>query len=315
METLYHKPVLCEAVAAALLQKPSGVYLDLTLGGGGHFQEMLEHLNAQATAIGIDRDADAIDFVQSHLVNKTGVTVHLAQSPFSQFDAVLAQHNLSAVDGILLDLGVSSHQIDSAQRGFSYSHDAPLDMRMDQSGGRTAAQLLNTETSQNLARILTEYGDVTSAKVLSDAFVRFRATRPFARTGDIADCLSPLFAGRISYDLLARIFQALRIAVNSELEELRATLEKSITHLKPGGRIAVIAYHSGEDRIVKDFFRQQEKECICPPQIPRCVCGGTQKKFKRINRKAIRPTETEIAQNARSRSARLRIAERTGAVV
>jgi 16S rRNA (cytosine1402-N4)-methyltransferase len=312
MEMPYHTPVLSCAAVTALVQKPDGVYLDGTLGGGGHFKEMLSQLNASATAIGIDRDADAIDFVKSHLVNENGCTIHLYPSVFSQFDAVLAHHSLKAVDGILLDLGVSSHQIDDSQRGFSYRIDAPLDMRMNQAEGMGAAELLNSAPAHELAEILRHYGDVTGADILAEAFVRFRAQKRFSRTGDIAECLAPLFRGRLSYDLLARIYQALRIAVNNELEELQTCLKKSITHLNPNGRIAVIAYHSGEDRIVKSFFKDQEKSCICPPEIPQCVCGGRNKKLKRINRKAIRPLPDEIAINPRSRSARLRIAERTG---
>ncbi|MDD5676328.1 MAG: 16S rRNA (cytosine(1402)-N(4))-methyltransferase RsmH, partial [Chitinivibrionales bacterium] len=244
--------------------------------------------------------------------NEHGCTVYLEQARFSQFDAVLRRLGFSAVDGLLLDLGVSSHQLDEGQRGFSYRVDAPLDMRMDQSQGTSAAELLNNSLSDEIAEMLSTYGDVTGAGPLADAFVRFRATRPFQRTGDIAESLKPIFGQKLSYDLLARIFQALRIAVNDELQELRLCLEKTVDHIKAGGRLAVIAYHSGEDRIVKDFFRLQEKKCICSLQMPQCVCGGRNQKFKRVNRKALKPVEAEIGCNPRSRSARLRIGERSG---
>jgi 16S rRNA (cytosine1402-N4)-methyltransferase len=292
----------------ALDIKPDGVYVDATAGGGGHLREIIARLDSRGTAVGIDRDPDAIAWCRTHF---TGVqpAVILEQSPFSRLDAVLASHGIRAIDGLILDLGVSSHQIDDGSRGFSYIRDAVLDMRMDPTQGESAAHFLSAVDEHELARVLSEYGEVRNPSRMARVFKRSMAKKPFVSSRDVTTCLTDEYGPSLGIKVVAKVFQAIRIAVNGELGELSGCLKRAISFVKKGGRIAVISYHSLEDRIVKNFFRDNERSCTCPPSMPYCTCN---KKIllKRLNKKGIVPTEQEVRRNPRARSARLRVAEK-----
>jgi len=306
----YHEPVLlCETIAA-LAVRPHGAYVDGTLGGGGHFRAIIEKLDAQGTAIGLDRDPEAVAW-NAGRIPSTPARVIIEQQEFSRFDAALSRHGIGAIDGMLLDLGISSHQIDAAARGFSYLRECDLDMRMNPAGEITAADLLNNATGEQLAEILGTFGEIMNPRRMASALVRFRAGKRFVTSGDLRECLSGEYGPNVKFKVLSKVFQALRIAVNNELDELTTCLEKTAGCLREKGRLAVIAYHSLEDRIVKNFMREKERQCACPPQQPICTCDR-RPIFKRINNKAIKAGDSEIARNPRARSARLRVAERTG---
>jgi 16S rRNA (cytosine1402-N4)-methyltransferase len=305
----YHEPVLlCETIAALAI-RPHGAYVDGTLGGGGHFRAIIEKLGARGTAVGIDRDPEAVAW-NAGRIPPTPARVIIEQQEFSRFDAALSRHGIGAVDGMLLDLGISSHQIDNAARGFSYLQECDLDMRMDPGIGARAADLLNDATEEQLAEILETFGEIINPRRMARAFVRFRAVKRFGTSADLRECLAREYGPNVKFKVLSKVFQALRIAVNNELDELTACLEKTAGCLREKGRLAVIAYHSLEDRIVKNFMREKERHCACPPEQPICTCDR-HPIFNRINNKAIKAGEAEIARNPRARSARLRVAERT----
>jgi 16S rRNA (cytosine1402-N4)-methyltransferase len=305
----YHTPVLLDELLSRFIHSTGGVYLDGTLGGGGHFWAMAQRLDETATMIGIDRDPEAVAWNRERVCSCRPHVI-IEQSRFSEFYRVLAAHHFLKVDGILLDLGVSSRQIDSAERGFSYLRDADLDMRMDPSSGVPARELIRRSDETELAGILEAFGDVRGARRVARSLKAWERTGCVRTSGDIRRWHARTFGSTASVDLLARIFQALRIAVNDELGELQRFLDRVLDFLNPGGRFAVIAYHSLEDRMVKEFMRSNERTCICPPELPRCQCSMSPL-VKRLTRKALRPSEAEIALNRRARSARLRIAERT----
>lgn len=307
----YHTPVLLEEVLNLLPHRSDGVFCDGTLGGGGHFQAMAENLSSAGTLIGIDRDPAAVAWNRGRLP-PCRPRIILDQAKFSEFDRVLTENGIALIDGVLLDLGVSSRQIDEPERGFSYQQNAPLDMRMDPSTGTPANEFIAAAGVDEIAAVLHDYGDVSGAHRIAKGIKRWSGSRPLATSADLKSCCAEIFGGRLSVKLVARIFQALRIAVNDELGELRRFLEKVIDFLKPGGRLVVISYHSLEDCIVKDFIRRNEQPCSCPPGLPVCICGRAPL-FKRLVKKAVRPGEKEVASNARARSARLRAAERTEA--
>jgi 16S rRNA (cytosine1402-N4)-methyltransferase len=306
----YHVPVLLEEVITLFPHKKDGVFLDGTLGGGGHFRAMAEQLDATGTMIGIDRDPDAVAWNRDRLASCRPKVI-LEQARFSEFDQVLARHNISSLDGMFLDLGVSSHQIDSRSRGFSYLHEGDLDMRMDPSRGIPASELLRTIDVAELAVILRDFGEVRGASKIAGAIKNWGRERPLLTSADLRACCAKEFSGHMSIKLLSKIFQALRIAVNDELGELQRFLARVLDFLKPGGRLAIISYHSLEDRMVKKFVQENERTCICPPEVPRCLCKRVPL-FKRLTKKAIKPSAQEIARNRRCRSARLRVVERTG---
>lgn len=304
---IYHVPVLLAESMEALAVRPGGVYLDATAGGGGHLREIIARLEDSGTAIGIDRDPDAIAWISAR-ISRGAATVILEQSPFSRFDSVLERHNIGAIDGMLLDLGVSSRQIDAQERGFSYMKQSDLDMRMDFSAGLTAAELCARWSEEELARVLRTYGEITNSLRMARAIKACGERRPLRTSIDLVTCLRNEYGPSFPVKVIAKVFQALRIAVNDELAELRACLSLAVSKVKKGGRIVVISYHSLEDRIVKNFFRDGEQGCVCPPVLPRCVCG---KKIllKRLNKKVVIPSPAEVGSNPRSRSARLRAAE------
>jgi 16S rRNA (cytosine1402-N4)-methyltransferase len=307
----YHTPVLLEEILESLVEKSTGVYLDGTLGGGGHFRAMAEKLDSTGILIGIDRDPEAVLWNKERMA-PCRPTVILEQARFSDFDIVLKRNSIVAVDGMLLDLGVSSHQIDEATRGFSYMQDAVLDMRMDPANGIPAHELIDRSDQAELAAILREYGEVTGAGRVAGAMKKWSDSRGLKTSADLRACCADFLGNRLSIDLLAKIFQALRIAVNDELGELRSFLSKVLDYLRPGGRLAIISYHSLEDRMVKEFMRKNERVCICPPEVLKCVCTRTPV-FARLTKKAVRPSEEEQRRNRRSRSARLRVVQRIGA--
>ena len=306
-----HKPVLLEECLEALAIRPEGVYVDGTLGRAGHSQAILRRLTT-GRLIGIDRDLAAIDAARERLAD-FGDRVTLVHGNFSDLGDILQNLGIVGVDGMLFDLGVSSPQLDEPQRGFSYMHDAPLDMRMDRTASLDAGAVVNTWSYEELRRILYEYGEERFAPQIARAIVRRREEGPIAATGELVEVIRsamPAAALREKQHPAKRSFQALRIAVNGELEALPPMLAAAADGLKPGGRLAVITFHSLEDRIVKQTLRELATGCTCPPQFPVCVCGK-KPRLKLITRKPVTPGPEELAENPRARSAKLRVAERT----
>ena len=309
-EVLSHKPVLLEECIQALNIRPDGIYLDGTLGRAGHSREIARRL-AGGRLICVDRDQAALDAAQERL-REWMDKVTLVHSNFDRLDEILDKLSLPGVDGMLFDLGVSSPQLDDGARGFSYRTDAPLDMRMDQSEGLTAAQVVNTWPQEELKRILSQYGEERYAPSIAAAIVRRRQERPIETTLDLVDVIKsgmPAKALKEKQHPAKRSFQAIRIAVNDELSSVDRMIQAAVPRLNQGGRLAVITFHSLEDRIVKTGLAAFAKGCICPPDFPVCVCGRTPD-VKLISRKPILPTAEEIEENPRARSAKLRVAEK-----
>ncbi len=304
---MYHAAVLLAESIEGLAVRPGGAYLDGTAGGGGHLQAIVDRLGGAGTAIGLDRDSDAIAYLHAH-IEPRGAKLIVAQSRFSELDRVLDENGIETLDGVLLDLGVSSYQLDTPERGFSYQVEAPLDMRMDSRRGQTAAELLRGCDVATLERILRDYGEVTNAPRMARAIASCARAGGLQTTTDLRRCLDAEY-GVMKPKVLSKVFQALRIAVNRELEELETFLAKIPGQLRAGGRLVIIAYHSLEDRLVKNAMRDWEGRCVCPPELPVCRCGR-RAMFKRITRRAVRPSDDEIRVNRRARSARLRVAER-----
>jgi 16S rRNA (cytosine1402-N4)-methyltransferase len=302
--TDYHSPALAEEVVALL--RGAALVLDGTLGGGGHSAALLE--SGVERVIGIDRDPDALAAATARLAADAArgrFSAH--QGNYAAIDAIPAIADLR-FDGILLDLGISSHQIDDASRGFSFREGAPLDMRMGGTGdgAPSAGELLDESAEPELMRIFREYGDEPRAGRLAREIVRRRATRPFATSDDLVGAIRGALGARTGPSDFARLFQAVRIAVNDELAGLAEALPSLRDRLAAGGTFAVIAYHSGEDRLVKHAFREWSAACICPPRLPVCACGGDHALGETITRRAIVASADEVARNARARSAKLR---------
>ncbi len=304
---MYHAPVLLQESIEALAIKPDGRYLDGTVGGGGHFRAIVAELGDGGVAVGIDRDADAIEHTRASL-GTVAAHVVLAQAQYSSFDRILAENGIEGLDGALLDLGVSSHQLDTSDRGFSYLREGPLDLRMDRGRGITAAELVATYDVGALERVLRDYGEVINAPRMARVLHEAARQGRLQSTLDLRRCLEAEY-GRLRPKVLSKVFQGLRIAVNRELEELETFLGKIVDALRVGGRLVVIAYHSLEDRIVKQFMRDREGRCVCPPGLPICQCGR-QRTVRRLHTSAIRPSPAEVGRNPRARSARLRAAVR-----
>lgn len=309
-EVLTHKPVLLEECIQALNIRPDGIYLDGTLGRAGHSREIARRLTT-GRLICVDRDQAALDAAQERL-GEWMDKVTLVHSNFDQLDAILDGLHLAGVDGMLFDLGVSSPQLDDGERGFSYRTDAPLDMRMDRSEGLTAAQVVNTWPQEELRRILSQYGEERYAPTIAAAIVRRRQERPIETTLELVDVIKsgmPARALKEKQHPAKRSFQAIRIAVNGELDALPPMLEAAVDGLNPGGRLAVITFHSLEDRIVKRTLADLAKGCTCPPEFPVCVCGR-KPRVRLVNRKPVTADGAELADNPRARSAKLRVAEK-----
>ncbi len=306
----YHVPVLCSQSLDVLDAKRSGIFVDCTLGGGGHFKELLHSVGPGSMVIGLDRDPESMKH-NAALVAPDGIRMVLVNSPFSKLDTVLETLGIGPVDGIFADLGVSSRQIDAAHRGFAYMQSAPLDMRMDSAQEETAHTIIARARVEDLAQILSEYGEVLNPTRMAQAIIAANGNSPLLTSDDLKNCLYAEYGRNLPVKVLAKVFQALRIAVNSELAELKTLLSISEKVLARRGRIAIISYHSLEDRMVKQFMASRESPCMCPKSIPQCVCGRSPV-FAKITRKAIQATDAEIAANPRSRSARLRCAEKIG---
>lgn len=308
---VYHKPVLLDETVEILKPEPGKVYVDCTLGGGGHFRNILERVLPGGRMVGIDQDQDSIDFVRDGLGEKSG-QVDLVKGNFSDLKRIVESLGLDRVDGVLFDLGVSSHQLDIAERGFSFMQDAPLDMRMSRDNPVTAAELVKNLPERELADLIWIHSDERFSRRIARAIVVARTKRPIATTKDLADVVSsaiPRAAKPKDIHPATRTFQALRIAVNSEMEVLDQGLEQAVEVLKVGGKLLVISYHSLEDRKVKHFFRQMSGHCVCPPNLPVCGCGARET-LKILTKKPVTPSPDEIEENPRARSAKLRAAER-----
>jgi 16S rRNA (cytosine1402-N4)-methyltransferase len=305
-----HKPVMLDECISSLNIDKDGIYIDGTLGGAGHSTEIIRRLD-NGTLIGIDQDASAIEVSGERLRKVQGnARLILIRGNFRDMAELVGQQGIHNVDGILLDIGVSSHQLDEAERGFSYQKDAPLDMRMDRNHSLDAATIVNTYDENEIRDIIREYGEENWAARIASFIVRARSERRIETTGQLADIIKaaiPAQARREGPHPAKRTFQALRIAVNDELNALRDAIDSAVSMLKPGGRLSIITFHSLEDRIVKTEFLKREKPCICPPTFPVCVCGK-KPVLKVLTKKPVVPSSREVGQNPRARSAKLRTA-------
>ncbi len=310
MTEFHHVSVLLEECIQALCIKPDGIYVDGTLGGAGHSSQIVQRLTT-GRLIGIDRDPKALKAASERLAPYSD-RVTLVHSNFSRVDQVLDELGINGVDGILLDLGVSSPQLDEAERGFSYMADAPLDMRMNSQDTLTAYEVVNLWPREELRRILYEYGEERYAPQIASAIDRRRAERPIETTLELVDVIRsamPPQALREKQHPAKRSFQAIRIAVNDELGAVSRVMDAAIPKLNSGGRLAIITFHSLEDRIVKNAMASAAKGCTCPPEFPVCVCGKTPK-VKLVSKKPIVSSEEELQRNPRARSAKLRVCEK-----
>lgn len=308
--TIYHKPVLKEKVIEYLITDRSGIYIDATLGTGGHAEAILEELNEGGKLLGIERDSDSLKISKERL-RRFGKKVGFFNQSYSHLPEILKSQNLENINGVLFDLGLSSYQLENPDRGFSYSIEGPLDMRFDRGEGRKAADVLNEYPVEELTRIFKEYGEERFSKRIAQAIVLNRKVKKVESTKELKDIVKSILRTKGDIKTLSRIFQALRIEVNDELSELKNGLDAGIKALAPGGRVCVISYHSLEDRIAKSKFSELAKGCTCPPDFPICTCGG-KKELKILTRKPVIPDEKEIDENPRARSAKLRVAVKIG---
>lgn len=309
--TFEHKSVLLEETVDSLNVRPEGVYVDGTLGGGGHALEICRRLGERGRLIGIDQDSDAVEAACARLRDyKDKVTV--VKSNYEDIRSVLDGLGIQGVDGICLDLGVSSYQLDNPERGFTYREDAPLDMRMDREQELTAASVINDYSQSELCRVIRDYGEERFAANIARHIAAARDKKRIETTGELIEIIKaaiPMKARAVGGHPAKRTFQAVRIEVNRELEVLENTVDTMIDLLNPGGRLCIITFHSLEDRIVKNRFRNNENPCICPPDFPVCVCGKKSKGHV-VTRKPVLPTQAEIQENKRSKSSKLRVFER-----
>jgi len=313
MEGFHHLSVLAREVIEQLAPRPGGIYLDGTLGGGGHSELILEKIGPDGLLIGIDRDQSALAAASERL-RRFGSSFKPLQGSFGNLAELLKREGISALDGLLLDLGVSSHQLDTDERGFSFRLEGPLDMRMDRSCGDSAADLLQECSEQELEQIIKEFGEERWARKIAQRIVQVRQETPITTTLQLADLVAGTIPRRFHEDRIhpaTRTFQGLRIAVNQELEQVQQGVSAGIAALKPGGRIAVISFHSLEDRIVKHLFREAATGCTCPPRMPYCVCNKKPQLRILTGRPIIAGAE-ETDRNPRARSAKLRVAEKLG---
>ncbi|MCA0384278.1 MAG: 16S rRNA (cytosine(1402)-N(4))-methyltransferase RsmH [Firmicutes bacterium] len=305
-----HVSVLLKECIEGLNIKPDGIYVDGTLGGGGHSFQILQLLN-HGKLIGIDQDTDALNAATNRLkiFGERFIPVH---SNFSNLDRVLADQGIDRIDGLLLDLGVSSYQLDEAERGFSYMNDGKLDMRMNQSDAFTAYDVVNSYSERKLTEIITDYGEENWANRIAKFIVEARTQKPIETTFELVEVIKkaiPAAARKDGPHPAKRTFQAIRIEVNNELKIIEQTIESAFEHMGKGGRVAIITFHSLEDRIVKNAYKKLAQGCTCPPEFPVCICGG-KAKIKIISKKPILPSEEEVEANPRARSAKLRVAEK-----
>lgn len=306
-----HRSVLLEETVNGLNIKPDGIYVDGTLGGGGHAYEICRRLGNKGSIVGIDQDEAAIEAAGIRLKD-FGEKVTIVRSNYCEMKSVLQGLGIDKVDGIVLDLGVSSYQLDTAERGFSYREDAPLDMRMDRRQTMTARDIVNDYSEKDLYRVIRDYGEDKFAKNIAKHIVIEREKRSIETTGQLTEIIRgaiPMKFQKKSGHPAKRAFQAIRIELNRELDVLKNSLDEMIDLLNPGGRLCIITFHSLEDRIVKSAFKKNEDPCTCPKDFPVCVCGKVSK-GSILTRKPILPSEEELEENSRSKSAKLRIFER-----
>lgn len=306
-----HKSVLLNETVDSLNIKPNGIYIDGTLGGGGHAYEVCKRLGEHGRFIGIDQDAEAIEAAGLRLA-EFGDKVTIVRSNYVDIDNILKSLNISKVNGIMLDLGVSSHQLDTVERGFSYKENAPLDMRMDVRNPMTAKDIVNNYSEMELYRVIRDYGEDKFAKNIAKHIVNARKEKEIETTYELNDIIKAAIPMKMRVNgghPAKKTFQAIRIELNKELEVLNNSIDKMIDLLDDGGRLSIITFHSLEDRIVKTRFRNNENPCICPPDFPVCVCGK-KSKGKVITRKPIVPSKQEIIENKRAKSSKLRVFER-----
>lgn len=302
---MLHRPVLLREVVEGLAVKPGGLYIDATVGAGGHAEAILEASAPDGCLLGIDADDEAVRLASERLA-RFGDRVVVIQGNFAELEHLAKSEGFFQVDGILFDLGFASFQVENPERGFSFYADGPLDMRYDRSRRRSAYHIVNRTKEEELAEIIRRYGEEPRARRIARAIVE---ARPIRTTLELARIVEQVVGSGGRIHPATRVFQAIRIAVNDELATLEAALPQAVSLLKPGGRLAVISFHSLEDRIVKEFFRRESRDCICPPEVPVCGCNH-KATLKVITSKPIRPSDEEVKANPRSRSARLRIAER-----
>ena len=310
-ETYLHRPVLLHECIEALAIRPDGIYLDGTLGRGGHSEEIAKRLSDKGRLLCVDRDRQALEEAGRRLAPWADRITFL-HGNFADLDALMDRAGVAAADGMLFDLGVSSPQLDDPERGFSYMHDAPLDMRMDRDDALTAWTVVNQWPREEIRRVLSQYGEERYAGPIAAAIDKARRKAPIETTGQLVEVIRgalPAAALREKQHPAKRSFQGIRIAVNDELASVSRMLQAAIPRLNPGGRLAVISFHSLEDRIVKSELAAAAKGCTCPPEFPVCVCGKTPQ-VKLVTRKPILPGEDELEENPRARSAKLRVAEK-----
>lgn len=302
-----HIPVLYREVIQNLDIKDNGVYVDATIGFGGHTSLILEKLSSEGKIIGIDQDIEAIDYLLEEF--KDVENLFLFNENFTRIDEMVKMVSLNGADGIIADFGVSSWQLDSGERGFSWREDYPLDMRMNRNKGKTACEYINELDMEELARIFKVYGEERHSGRVAREIVKARTVKRIETTGQLAELVQKVIPKKEKIHPATRVFQALRIFVNRELESIEIFLENSLKALKPGGRLCCISFHSLEDRIVKNFFRDKARGCICPPELFKCTCDH-KSELRIISKKPIISNESEIKENVRSRSAKLRVAEK-----
>ena len=304
----YHIPVLYYETLDNLVINPDGVYIDCTLGGGSHSEGILERLSDKGLLISIDQDSNAIEYSKKRL-EKFGPKWKVFKGNFENIDTIAYMAGVDKVDGILMDIGVSSKQLDDPERGFSYRYDVKLDMRMNMEQKISAYDVVNTYTEEQLSKIIFEYGEERYARKIAKLIVEERKSFPIEKTSDLIALIKRAYPERSSKHPAKKTFQAIRIEVNRELEVLENAISKAVELLKVGGRLAIITFHSLEDRIVKNKFKDLATACKCPKDIPICVCGGV-KKFEIITKKPIIPVDDELKNNNRAHSSKLRILER-----
>lgn len=309
-----HTSVLLYETVDSLNIRPDGIYVDGTLGGGGHASLVLSRLGEQGRLIGLDQDADAIAAAGERL-KEYGDRVTVIRTNYENIKDALASQGLTGVDGIYLDLGVSSYQLDTAERGFTYREDdAPLDMRMDQRNSQTAKDIVNEYSEMDLYRIIRDYGEDRFAKNIAKHIVKARQEKEIETAGELTEIIKAAIPAKVRATgghPSKRTFQAIRIELNRELQVLEQSIDTMIDLLNPGGRLSIITFHSLEDRIVKNKFRENENPCICPPEFPVCMCGR-KSKGRVVTRKPVLPSEEELSVNKRSKSAKLRVFEKAG---
>lgn len=309
-----HKSVLLEETIDSLNVKPDGIYVDGTLGGAGHAYEVCKKLGPNGRFIGIDQDEDAIKAASERLKDFEGkVNITIVKNNYSNFNEVMKSLNITGVDGILLDIGVSSYQIDTVERGFTYKEDGPLDMRMDKDSDITAKDIVNGYSEMELFRIIRDYGEDKFAKNIAKHIVQARGIKKISTTGELIEVIKAAIPMKVRMNgghPAKKTFQAIRIELNKELEVLENSIDTMINYLNPQGRLSIITFHSLEDRIVKNKFRNNEDPCTCPKNFPVCVCGN-KSKGKVVTRKPIIPSDMEIDENRRAKSSKLRVFEKT----